>query len=289
VAVNIETLLAPRICHARAAAAIIRRVDQATAVASLVRGTLGTHLVALYLYGSAVAGGLRPGSDLDLFALTDRRTSPAKRRELIAGLRPLSSRAARPASWRPVELTIAARPDIEPLRYPPRVDFQSGEWLRAEFDRGEERPWKSSSPDLLIVLAQVRKGSTALFGPAAAEVLPEIPPSDLTRAMTDEIGSLLDDLEPDTANVLLTLARIWHTLATGDFTTKDAAAGWALTQIGDPLRALELARDEYLGTAPDSAPQGNRWPELQAEARSAARLLVGRIERLAGRSYNPER
>jgi streptomycin 3"-adenylyltransferase len=273
----------------RAAAAIIRRVDQTEAVAGLVRATLGTHLVGLYLYGSAVAGGLRPGSDLDLFALTDRRTSPAQRRALIAGLRPLSSRAARPAQWRPVELTIAARPDIDPLPYPPRVDFQSGEWLRAEFDAGEERPWKTPSPDLLIVLAQVRLASTTIFGPAADEILPEIPTTDLARAMTDEIGSLLDDLEPDTANVLLTLARIWHTLATGAFTSKDAAADWALTQIGDPLPALEMARDDYLGSAPDSALQGDRWPDLQPEARSAARLLIGRIEGLAGRSYTPER
>ena len=273
-----------------AAAAIIRCVDQTEAVAGLVRATLGTHLVGLYLYGSAVAGGLRPGSDLDLFALTDRPSSPAQRRALIAGLRPLSSRAERPAHWRPVELTIAARPDIEPLRYPPRVDFQSGEWLRAEFDAGDPRPWKTPSPDLLIVLAQVRLASTPIFGPAAAEILPEIPATDLARAMTDEIGSLLDDLEPDTANVLLTLARIWHTLATGGFTSKDAAADWALKQIDEPLPALEMARDDYLSSAPDSAAdsalQGDRWPDLQAEARSAARLLIGRIEGLAGRSYN---
>ena len=189
-----------------------------------------------------------------------------------------------------MELTIAARPDIEPLRYPPRVDFQSGEWLRAEFDAGDPRPWKTPSPDLLIVLAQVRLASTPIFGPAAAEILPEIPATDLARAMTDEIGSLLDDLEPDTANVLLTLARIWHTLATGGFTSKDAAVDWALKQIDEPLPALEMARDDYLSSAPDSAAdsalQGDRWPDLQAEARSAARLLIGRIEGLAGRSYN---
>ena len=246
----------------------------------LVQATLGHSLLGVYFYGSAVSGGLRPGSDLDLFALTDRQTSSAQRRALIDGLRPISSRAERPRDWRPVELTIAARPDIDPLRYPPRVDFQSGEWLRGEFDAGAARPWKTPNPDLLIVLAQVRRASTPLVGPEATDVLPEIPSTGLKRAMTDEIGSLLDDLEPDTANVLLTLARIWHTLATGDFASKDAAAGWAMTQIGEPLTALALARDEYLGAETRHEP---------AEARAAARLLIGRIEALAGRSYNPER
>jgi streptomycin 3"-adenylyltransferase len=263
-------------------------VDQIEAVADLIRATLGNHLLGLYLYGSAVAGGLRPRSDLDLFAIAGRRTSPAQRRALIAGLRPLSSRAERPAHWRPVELTIAAMPDIDPLPYPPRIDFQSGEWL-AEFDAGAPRPWSTINPDLVIVLAQVRRTSTALAGPAAAELVPELGPADLRRAMTDEIGSLLDDLEPDTANVLLTLARIWHTLATGGFTTKDAAADWAMAQIAEPLPPLLLARDEYLGAVPGDPIAVDQWAGLYAEARSAARLLIGRIEGLANRSYNPER
>ena len=37
------------------------------------RGLADAQIVGLYLYGSAVAGGLRPDSDLDLFVVTDRR------------------------------------------------------------------------------------------------------------------------------------------------------------------------------------------------------------------------
>jgi streptomycin 3"-adenylyltransferase len=233
-----------------------------------------------------VTGGLRPASDLDLLVVAKRRTSPAQRRALIAGLRPLSARDARPRDWRPVELTVVALPDIAPPRYPPRVDFQSGEWLRAQFDAGEPRPWRTPNPDLLIVLAQARRASTALVGPDATDILPEIPNTHLARAMTEEISSLLEDLAPDTANVLLTLARIWHTLTTSEFATKDEAADWALAQIGAPLPALEVARDEYLGMAPVGSHAGDPWADLQAEARSAARLLIGRIERSAERSYN---
>lgn len=261
-------------------------MDQIAAVVELVRSTLGTHLLGVYLYGSAVDGGLRPGSDLDVFALADRRTSPAQRQALIAALRPVSSRAERPATWRPVELTVAALPDLVPPRYPPQVDFQSGEWLRAEFDAGEPRPWRTPNPDLLIVVSQVRRASSPLIGLAARELLPEIPTTDLARAMTAEIGSLLDDLETDTANVLLTLARIWHTLATHEFASKDAAAQWALAQIGETLPGLEMARLEYLGTQRVGRLEGDFWVDRQPEAEAAARLLIGRIEGLAERSYN---
>jgi streptomycin 3"-adenylyltransferase len=260
--------------------------DQLERVVTLLTELLGEQLVGAYLYGSAVVGGLKPASDLDVLAVTAARTSPAQRRALIAGLRPLSSRAERRATWRPVELTVAALPDLAPPRYPPRVDFQSGEWLRQEFDAGEPRPWRSPNPDLLIVLSHVRRASTALIGPPARELLPEIPTTDLARAMTEEIGSLLDDLQTDTANVLLTLARIWHTLTTQDFAPKDAAADWALAQMGEPLAALETARNEYVGEASVGLRGGDTPSEGQAEAEAAARFLIGRIEGLAGRSYN---
>src|SRR5512141_2813026 len=98
--------------------------EQIESVVALVRATLGARLVAVYLYGSAVSGGLRPASDLDLFVVTDRRTTAAQRKRLVTGLRPLSARDARAAAWRPIELTIVARPDILPCRYAPRLDFQ---------------------------------------------------------------------------------------------------------------------------------------------------------------------
>lgn len=264
-------------------------MEQSDAVFEVVRSTLGDRILGVYLYGSAVAGGLKPASDLDLFVVADRRTSPEQRRAMIDKLRPLSAQAARPRHWRPVELTVAALPDLVPARYPPRVDFQSGEWLRGQFDAGAARPWRTPNSDLLVVLAQVRRTSTALVGPAATSVIPHIPTEALARAMIDEISHLLDDLESDTTNVLLTLARIWYTLATSDFASKDAAANWALAQMDAPVPALELARDAYLGTTADTGPDRAARANRHVEAATAARSLVGRIEGLAPPSYNRTR
>ena len=264
--------------------------EQTERLIDLLRDALGSNLMGIYLYGSAVDGGLKPASDLDLLAVTSRRMTTAQRRRLIDGLRPVSARDARPADWRPVEVTIVARPDVVPWRYPPRLDFQSGEWLRGQFDAGARRPWRSPNPDLAVLIAQVRLAGRPLVGPVASELLPEVPEADLRLALTDEIDSLLGDLGTDTANVLLTLARIWYTLETRAFAAKDVAADWALARLPANRRAsLKRARDAYLGLGPGSWLDQDSWrPQLPA-ARSTARLTVERIEALSARSYNRSR
>jgi hypothetical protein len=93
--------------------------------------------------------------------------------------------------------------------------------------------------------------------------------------MLDELPSLLGDLEDDTRNVLLTLARMWSTLATGEIRSKDAAVDWALPLLPDAHRELlELARDAYLGTAADA------WKERMPAATALADTMVERIRAL---------
>ena len=79
-------------------------------------------------------------------------------------------------------------------------------------------------------------GNRPVFGPPPSEVLDPVPRDDLVRAVVHGIPGLLDDLEPDTANVLLTLARIWTTVATGEIRAKDAAADWVLGRLPEEHR-----------------------------------------------------
>ncbi len=172
-------------------------------------------VIGIYVYGSAIEGGLQPGSDLDLFVLSERPTDRAEKRRLIDGLLPISGRRAIAGPARSIELTIAVQSAVRPWRYPPLLDFQYGDWLRREFERDELPPWPMPSPDLAVLITTVLLGSRPLIGPPAVEVLDPVPAADLDRAMIDSIPDLLADLEPDTGNVLLTLARIWTTLGTG--------------------------------------------------------------------------
>jgi predicted nucleotidyltransferase len=243
--------------------------EQLDAFAAVVSEELGPILVGAYLFGSAVLGGLRPHSDLDLLAVTTRPTTSEEKRRLVARLLALSGRP------RHLELTVVARPEVVPWRWPPRQDLQYGDWWRPEFERGELEPWGApENPDLAALLAMVLLADTPLVGPPPAEVLDPVPADDLLRATAGEVDPILRDLDGDTRNVLLTLARIWSTAATGTIRSKDGAADWALSRLPPEQRPpLARARAVYLGQ------EEERWDDLRPRLRAHVDHVVGEIRR----------
>jgi Domain of unknown function (DUF4111) len=86
-------------------------------------------------------------------------------------------------------------------------------------------PWPTTTnPDLSLVISMVLLGNTPLVGTPPAEVFDPIPRDDYISAMVGDIDALLGSLDRDTRNVILTLARIWSTIATGNIRSKDSAA-----------------------------------------------------------------
>ncbi|MGW6533828.1 aminoglycoside adenylyltransferase family protein [Streptomyces venezuelae] len=249
-------------------------MTQTDDVILLVRDVLGdADLVGVYPHGSAVLGGLRPHSDLDLFVVVRRRTTAGQRQALTDGLLALSG--APGETPRPVELTVAVQGDIRPWAYPPRSEFQYGEWLREAYLRGRT-PEPGPDPDLALLLTMVLRGRTALLGPSPDQVLDPVPREDVTRAMVAGVPDLLAELDTDTRNVLLTLARIWTTLATGDITSKDAAADWVLARVPAEHRpVLARARAVYLGLDEEC------WDDLLPQVKPHAQYVVREIERLS--------
>jgi len=248
-------------------------VTQTEEVLRLVHEVFGADIVGGYPHGSAVLGGLRPHSDIDLFVVVRRRTTRQERRVLTDRLLAISGSGGPEAAARPVELTIAVQDDVRPWRYPPRCEFQYGEWLRAAYERGET-PEPAPSPDLALLVTMVLLGDRALVGPPPRQVLGPVPAGDLTRSMLAGIPELLAEVETDTRNVLLTLARIWTTLATGEIMRKDAAAEWVLGRLPAEHRTvLARARAGYLGIEPE------RWDDLRPRVGPCAAYLVAAIER----------
>ena len=243
-------------------------------VVAIVRDVLGSALIGAYLHGSAVLGGLRPTSDIDVLAVIDRRTTEPERAALVDRLLEISGRRARRGPGRPIELTILVQSDVRPWRHPPRVEFLYGEWRRDEYERGfvpAPEPMADLGPEITLALA----GNVALAGPPPADVLDPVPEADLRRAITAGVPSLMGDLDSDTRNVLLTLARIWATLATTEITSKDEAAAWALARLPDDLAGpLNLAREMYL-----EGRDGDDWGDGLAAARATANHLVAEIRR----------
>jgi len=245
---------------------------------TLVRDVLGDDLLGAYLHGSAVLGQLRPRSDTDVLIVARRGLTRDERRRLVEGTMAISGQRAHGGPARPIELTIVIQSEVRPWRYPPRSEFLYGEWLRDGYERGEV-PEAAESPDLAPLISMVLLGNRAVVGPPPSEVLDPVPRDDLVRAVVHGIPGLLDDLEPDTANVLLTLARIWTTVATGEIRAKDAAADWVLGHLPEEHRpVLARARAVYLGEVEDE-----RWDDLRLGIRPTAEAIVREIDRaLAG-------
>ncbi len=227
-----------------------RSREQIAAASDIVRDVLGDAALAVYLYGSAVAGTLRPDSDLDLLVVSDRSLTSDERASLVRKLLRISGRGAGGGPARAIELTVLARPALMPWRYPPSLELQYGEWLREKLERGEMPDWPHPDPDVTVLVETAHRASVPLLGPPIATVLEPVPRADLVRALVDSIPVLMPGIEEgtDTRNGLLTLARIWTTLATGEFRSKDEAAEWALVRLPEQHRAvLAHAQAAYLG------------------------------------------
>ncbi|SDQ30215.1 aminoglycoside adenylyltransferase family protein [Actinopolyspora saharensis] len=249
-------------------------MSQEEDTARLVHDVLGADVVGIYRHGSAVLDGLRPHSDLDLLVVSRQRMTWQQRRALVDGLLWRSGAVGRSGSARPVELTVAVESELKPWRYPPRCEFQYGEWLRAEFESGE-LPAPVTSPDLAPLVTMVLLGDAAVYGPSPGLVLDPVPHEDLVHAFAAAVPELLDELWSDTRNVVLTLARIWSTLVTGVISSKDVAADWALRRLPEEHRpVLEHARAVYL------AQQEQNWDDTTGRVRSCAEYLVEAIREL---------
>ncbi|MFG3550228.1 aminoglycoside adenylyltransferase family protein [Streptomyces sp. NPDC047725] len=245
----------------------MRERDRTDHLVALVLRRLGDGVLGVFAHGSATLGGLRPHSDLDLLVVVRGRTTHAQRALLTRELLEVSGGEGR----RPVELTVVARDDVRPWRYPPRREYQYGEWLREEYTRGAV-PEPEDDPDLAPLLTMALRADAPLYGPPPAELLDPVPHEDLRRAIAAGVPGLMAELGTDTRNVLLTLARIWSTLVTGDIRAKDAAADWALPRLPAAHRpALAHARAVHLGCEEES------WTGLRDAAGACAAWLGGEI------------
>ena len=250
--------------------------QQLDRVSSFVRDVLGPDALGAYLFGSAVLGGLRPESDLDVLVVSKRRTTREEKQQLVDRLLTISGRRAPDGRWRRVELTIVVERDIKPWRHPARFDFQYGDWLRREFESGNVEPWpRTTNPDLASLITMVLLADAPVLGPPPAAIFDPVPHNDLLSAIVGDIDALLCDLDADTRNVILTLARIWSTVATGVIRSKDAAADWALGRLPEEHQAvLARARAIYLGD------EEERWDDIQPQLRPHADHVVAEIKRL---------
>ncbi|SDL88544.1 streptomycin 3-adenylyltransferase [Pseudomonas indica] len=241
----------------------------------MLRRHLGETLQAIHLFGSAVDGGLKPHSDIDVLVTVSAPLTAATRQALMTDLLSVSAWPVTEGSLRPLEVTVLVHDAVVPWRYPPLRELQFGEWLREDIEHGRIEP-AAPDHDLAILLTKARQHSLCLMGPPATELFDPVPQADLARALYDTALQWNDeaDWQGEERNILLALARIWLTLTTGEIAPKDTAAAWALQRLPEEHHpVLATARAAYLGEAEDDL--GDRPSAMSAFVRYAR----GEIER----------
>jgi len=242
----------------------------------LLKAVLGPDLLGVYLYGSALVGGLQKYSDIDLFVVSNRPMMLQEKTALVSGLLRISGvymKGTKP----PIEMTIVQKGAINPWQYPPRCDFQYGEWLRESFEAGNiESACGGQMPDLALITTQVLLKSKALRGQGAEQLLVPVPYQDFMIAMVGDVERLLADLEHDTRNVVLTCARIWSTLETNMIRPKPAAADWVMPRLPEVYQpVVRRAKSICLGAHEEC------WDDIHPFIRPCVEFMVGKIKERA--------
>ncbi|AJS60233.1 hypothetical protein UB51_19225 [Paenibacillus sp. IHBB 10380] len=77
---------------------------------------LGSSIVGVYLFGSAVNGGLHIDSDVDVLVIANHSLPEVTRKKLTDRLMLISGKIGKADSVRPLEVTIINHSDIVPWR-----------------------------------------------------------------------------------------------------------------------------------------------------------------------------
>jgi len=242
----------------------------------LVRAVLGNDLIGAYLFGSAVIGGLRARSDIDLMAVSSRRLTIREKPKIIEQMLKISGKP------RSVELTVVVSSEIRPWHYPARMDFQFGNWWRSEYEKGVVEPYRSNvNPDLASLIRLVLHANAAVIGPPPANVFDPVLRTDYIAGLVSTIDEWLEDLNATDLgirNVVLALARIWCGIVTDQIRTKDQAAEWALSHLPPRHRAiLQRAKAGYLSEPVEG------WQKLMPKVHAYSQHVISEIKTAAGR------
>lgn len=239
----------------------------------LLKETFKEDLLGVYLYGSAVFGGLQKYSDIDIFVVLDRSTTRTEKSALVKALLNISGIYMK-SKKRPIEMTIVEKSAINPWHYPPVFDFQYGEWLRSQFESGDIEPWRhhKEMPDLALLVTQILLASDVLMGSKPDQLLCTVPYKDFITATTDSLPQLVSELESDTRNVLLALARIWSTMTTNKITSKVDAANLVISYLPTEYKAvMERAKAICVGDTKE------HWDDIKDLVKPCADFILDKI------------
>jgi len=204
---------------------------------------LGPELLALYLTGSFALGDADEGSDVDFLAVTRQMLTPGQQEAVQAVHRAL------------FELPVAWAQHLEGSYIPAAL-------LRGPLagtpipylDNGSRTLEHSEHDATLVVRWVTREYGVALLGPPARELIEAVEPDALRAEVRGKVREWETFLraEPDGLNngwlqphAALSVARMLHTLQTGQVHSKRAAVAWSHEHAPDWTPLLERAWEQH--------------------------------------------
>ncbi|HHN8364636.1 TPA: nucleotidyltransferase domain-containing protein [Morganella morganii] len=107
--------------------------SQVAAATGILKNHLTETLNSLHLYGSALQGGLKPLSDIDLLVTVTAPLTDEVRAGLMTEILSVSAWPGTDPALRALEITVLNLSEVKPWRYPALRELQFGEWLRQRY------------------------------------------------------------------------------------------------------------------------------------------------------------
>ena len=207
------------------------------ALASAIGAELGDELLGLYLYGSYVTGGFDDGvSDLDLVAVTAREADALDFDRLD---RMHTAFVARNQEW-------DNRLDIVYIGRATLSGFRANRGTLAVISPGETFHLTDSPADWTANWYHARESASALFGPSADVLIPEVTWAEFTDAVRRYVewfksGAVTADDPGSRAYRVLSCCRALYAVRNGKPASKQQAAAWAREELPDWAWLIDAA------------------------------------------------
>jgi hypothetical protein len=209
-----------------------------------VHGVLGARLRGVYAIGSLALGDYRPGrSDIDVAAFAAAAPGLSERAAIVAAL----DHSALPCPARGLEFVLYAVGEAP--RYAINLNTGRAMARHVSFDpTGDPAFW------FVLDLAIARARSRALFGAAAAEVIPAMGSGDVRAALGEALSWYAADGGGGVETVLAA-CRAWRWACEGVWSSKGEAGRWAAARgdapavVAEALRARGVAEPDALDPA----------------------------------------
>jgi len=220
-----------------------------------VQSILGDELVAIYLHGSLAMGCFNPDrSDLDLLVTMQHRLPVEIQRQIIEALLEISNAPC------PIETSFLVAPELHPFQHPlPYHLHYSESWrqkMRDELANGSWQRWNEGQQydtDLSAHLTIIHHRGVTLYGPAAADILPQVPAECYIKAIVGDYVDARDTSGQNPVYFVLNACRVHAYLNELQVLSKDEGGVYGLKTLPAEFHGLiGQALEIYRGERPDT-------------------------------------